>query len=337
MFKKHTYAFSLIFVLLISICPVYMGSKTISLYFLKGSISFDEYPKYIIPYTPIALSILLVTFFMPIIIRKTEEFALLVATLSGGLIFFLTENFFERITVYVEPAINLTKKIPDFVQVQDWQLSICAQFRNPPFTLPPNIIIFPTSTASPTPDNLIFAANNPFFKIHFYLISIIIIFAFINVLYRILKMVLDNSFARIKPVLAQAISWTVFVGMCIWACFTAFYRTGELLVSPLSAVLMAIFFIVMGVTCGTYLGSIFYRKGKILSLWVPSVFAVLMTFLMYVGELVLKAGILFKLGTGVFFDSFAGTPFALSDFAIIIASGIATFFIMTKIRMFREN
>jgi len=330
MFKKYTYAFSLIFVVLLSVYPIYMGSKTITLYFLKGSISFEDYPKYIIPYTPIALSILMVTFFMPLIISHLKKYALLVATLLGGLIFYLTETLFESVSVYIESAANLAKNVPVFVQVQDWQLSLCAGFRQPPFTVTPAL---PT----PTPDNLLFAANNPYFKIHFYIISIIIIFAFVNVLYGLLKMIAEDNFERLKPVVAQAIAWTVFVGMCIWACFTAFYRTGEILVSPLSAVLMAVFFIVMGVTCGTYLGSIFYRKGRLLSLWLPSLFAVLMTFLMYVGELVLKAGILFKLGTGVFFSPFAGTPFALCDFAIILASGIATFFIMTKIRLSREN
>ena len=52
------------------------------------------------------------------------------------------------------------------------------------------------------------------------------------------------------------------IGMCIWACFTSFYRGGELNVSALSALLMSVFFTLLGVTLGVFTGSFTLGKDK---------------------------------------------------------------------------
>ncbi len=151
--------------------------------------------------------------------------------------------------------------------------------------------------------NPLVSQYSPAFKIHFYIISIVVILAVINVIYGFGKMIAENNYSKIKPLIAQAVSTVIFIGLCILACFTAFFRKGTIVISPISAFLMTIFFIVFGVTAGVYIGSFFYGKKKLFSTVLPSVFAMITTFVMYVGELVLMGGKLFRFGTGFLFES----------------------------------
>jgi hypothetical protein len=64
------------------------------------------------------------------------------------------------------------------------------------------------------------------FKIHFYIISVIIDLVILGVVYGFYKMACDENYKKKKPLIMQLGSVTVFVGLCIFACFTAFYRTG---------------------------------------------------------------------------------------------------------------
>ena len=127
-----------------------------------------------------------------------------------------------------------------------------------------------------------------------------------------------------KPLIMQGISTSVFLGLCILACFTAFWRDGSIQVSPLSATLMAVFFILLGVTVGVYVGSFLLGKRKGLSVWLPAVVASAMTLLMYVGELILLNGHLYRFGTGFFFDGLPGIVLAPVDVLIAVAAGGVT-------------
>lgn len=177
----------------------------------------------------------------------------------------------------------------------------------------------------------IYAQNNPAYKIHFYLISIIIIMALVNVVCGFTKMLKNHDFSKKKPLLAQLISAVVFIGLCIIACLTSFYRNGTINISPLSATLMSIFFIVFGVTFGTYIGSIFYGKRKLLSAVVPTVASMATTIVMYFGELILMGGKLFSFGRGFLFAPINSIPFAIIDFIVIIAFGGVTYLLMSLI------
>lgn len=303
---KKFYALSVFIILAASVYPIYMALKTLSSYFAKGHVITEEYPKYIIPYAPICISLILVVFLMPVIYRLFKKWCLLASSLFGGLIFFICEFGFEKIRV-VEGTIN--------IPLESWQLSLCM--------VTPEVV---KTLGSP-----IYAENNPAYKVHFYLISIIIILAVLNIVSGFTKMIKEQDFSKKKPLIVQLISTIVFVGLCILACFTAFYRTGDINISPLSATLMSIFFIMFGVTFGAFIGSIFYGKKKFQSVIIPVMASVATTVAMYAGELVLMGGQLYKFGSGFFFEPLGSIPFALVDFTVIIASGAVTYLIMSLI------
>ncbi len=150
-------------------------------------------------------------------------------------------------------------------------------------------------------------------------------------------MIIDKVYDKKLPLLAQLISVIVFIGLCILACFTAFYRNGTINISPISSILMSIFFIVFGVTVGIYIGCLFYGKKKVLSVIIPAIVSAGTTIIMYIGELVLMGGVLFKFGSGWFFEPVGLLPFAMIDMVVILISGVVTYFIMVKIYKGQKN
>jgi len=129
---------------------------------------------------------------------------------------------------------------------------------------------------------------------------------------------------RLKALSIQTVCTIAFLGLCILACFTAFGRTGAILVSPLTALLMALFFILFGVTAGAFSGSFLLGKSKFISVIIPAITASAMTLLMYIGEMILLHGHLYQLYTGFFFDSIPLIVLAPMDLLIILFSGGAT-------------
>jgi hypothetical protein len=303
---KTFYLLSLLTVVLASLYPIYMGVVTLRSYFQNGFIAAADYPKYIIPYTPISIAIIISTALLPLIFKLFKRYTLPAVTLLGTTLFFISELAFEQIKV-IEGYV----KMP----LEAWQLSLCIAT--------PEVL---QAIGKP-----IYAENNPAFKVHFYIIAIVIIIAVLNVIYGFSKMLREQDFSKKPPLIAQTISVVLFIGLCILACFTAFYRNGTINISPLSAVLMSIFFIVFGITVGIYCGSIFYGKNKWLSAIIPGVAASLTTIIMYIGELMLMGGVLFKYGRGFFFEPLAVIPFSMADIAIVIVSGVITYIILQRL------
>ncbi|MHB8129477.1 MAG: hypothetical protein ACYDEX_10800, partial [Mobilitalea sp.] len=234
---KKIYLLSLLTVVIASVYPIYMGVLTLYSYLQNGYVNVNSYQKYIIPYTPICISLIITTALLPLIFKLFKRFTLPVVSLIGSLLFFVFEFYFEQIKViggYVE------------MPLESWQLSLCMAT--------PEVL---RSIGEP-----IYAANNPAFKIHFYIIAIVIILAVLNVIYGFSKMSRDQDFGKKRSLIAQAVSVVLFIGLCILACFTAFYRNGTINISPLSAILMSTFFIVFGITVGIYCGSLFSTKVK---------------------------------------------------------------------------
>ncbi len=272
-------------------------------YLLKGSINVVDYPEYIIPYTPISIALIALTALMPLLFKLFKRYTLPAASLFGILIFFAFELGFEQITVSGKD---------EYIKLQSWQFLQCYST--------PEVL---RSMGKP-----IYAANNPTFKVHFYIISIVIVLAVLYVIYGFSKMLLEQNFTKKLPLIAQTISIVIFIALCIFACLTAFYRNGTIYISPLSSSLMAIFFIVFGITVGTYVGSIFYKRNTLLSMVIPSISASVTTLVMYIGELLLMNGILFKFGSSFFFTPIGRFPFSPADLCIILCSGLITYLIM---------
>lgn len=293
------WSFALLGTLLVSSYPIYMGIRVIYYMSTEGSVPKEDFPKYIIPYTPIAIALLFAVIFMPLIIRLTKKFATLFATISSLGVFLAAELIFES-------KIIVTDKVK--VPLEAWQMVMC-------YVSPDQY-----KTRTWTAIDVLMGEYSPWFKLHFYLISAVIIIAVINVLYGFA--VSDKS--RYKALILQAASAIDLIALSILACFTAFFRDGELTVSPLSAILMAMFFISLGATAGIFVATFLTKKKKTVSVLIPSLVASAVTLLMYIGEMCLLSGNLYLLGTGFLFEPLPFIVLSLADIFIIAASGALT-------------
>ncbi len=299
------YLLSIIGIFVVSIYPMYMGVKVVRDYIMEGTVRTENYPKYIIPYTPICIALMIAVVIAPLIIKFFEKIAIYVISLISIITFFVCELWFENLVVFD----GSTK-----TNVESWQAFMC----------------YATPEAMQKTGNILLGEYSPSFKIHFYIISVVIILTVLNCIIRFAIMIKKRNYDKKKPLMLQAISTTIFIGLCIFACFTAFFRTGELQISFVSALLMSVFFIVFGVTFGIYMGSFLYKKRKMYSVIIPSFIAMITTIIMYIGELILLNGYLFQYGRGLMFDRLKIVPFAIIDIIVILSSGLITYFIMLK-------
>ncbi len=291
--------FTLIGTLLASSYPIYMGFKVIYHMTAEGSVPKENFPKYIIPYTPIAIALLFVVIFMPLIIKLTRRFAVLCASVCSLGVFLTAELVFES-KVIVTATVDTT--------LESWQMYMC--------------YISPTryETRYWTAIDVLMGEYDPSFKLHFYLISAVIIIAVINVLYGFA--VADRS--KYRALIFQAAAALDLIGLSILACFTAFFRDGELTVSPVSALLMAAYFITLGATAGIFVASFLTGKKKAVSVLVPALTASAVTLIMYIGETCLLSGNLYILGKGFIFEPLPFIVLSIVDILIIVASGALT-------------
>lgn len=312
--NKSYYFLSLGAVLLLSFYPLMMGTQILTASIHEGHVNATDYPKYVIPYTPIAIALIVSVAMLPLAVKLCKKYALPVVSFFATGVFLLSELLFEQVTVF-----SVKEGVAD---IGSWQSYLCIAT--------PEVI--ETIEYKETIGQSLAERYSPAFKVHFYLIAILIVIAVIGVVYGFGKMVRDKNYDKKKPLIIQTAAVSVFIGLCILACFTAFYRTGELNISTLSSWLMSVFFIVFGLTAGVYAGSLLYFKKPVISRLIPALIAVATTFLMYIGELILMGGVLFKFGSGFLFEPIGGCPFALIDFLVIALSGAITYFTLFLIR-----
>lgn len=312
-FRKY-YLFSLLGVLLASCYPIYMGISVIVDMIRYGTVYAENYPKYIIPYTPIALALLVCVALIPVALKYFEKYALLFGTVISTVLFFVFEFILER-------AVTVTRTVTGiFSTLEDWQMYMCY--------VPPNSFEERTWTEV----DVLMGEYSPAFKLHFYIISIVLIISILNCFYGFAKMIQTGVKSRRKSLVIQSVASGAFLGMCIWACFTAFYRNGDIQVSALSAVLMSVFFVLFGVTVGIYIESFTLNKKPLLSVWLPSVSAAVVTLVMYIGEMILLSGHLYRFGDGFFFAGIPGIVLAPVDIVVILGSGVMTAIIASFVR-----
>lgn len=312
-FRKY-YLFSLLGVLLASCYPIYMGISVIVDMIRYGTVYAENYPKYIIPYTPIALALLVGVALIPVALKYFKKYTLLFGTVISTVLFFVFEFILER-------AVTVTRTVTGiFSTLEDWQMFMCY--------IPPNSFEERTWTEV----DVLMGEYSPAFKLHFYIISIVLIISILNCFYGFAKMIHTGDKSRRKSLVIQSVASGAFLGMCIWACFTAFYRNGDIQVSALSAVLMSVFFVLFGVTVGIYIESFTLNKKPLLSVWLPSVSAAVVTLVMYIGEMILLSGHLYRFGDGFFFAGIPGIVLAPVDIVVILGSGVMTAIIASFVR-----
>lgn len=311
---RNYYLFSLLGVLLASFYPIWMGVSVVWDMICFGTVYAADYPKYIIPYTPIALSIIVGVALIPIALKILEKYALAFGTAVSTVVFFAAEFLLERMVTVTRTVTGI------FSTLEDWQMYMCY--------IPPNSFEERTWTEV----DVLMGEYSPAFKLHFYIISIVLILSILNCFYGFAKMVKTGDNSRRKSLVTQSIASGAFLGMCIWACFTAFYRNGEIQVSALSAVLMSAFFVLFGVTVGVYVASFTLNRKAVYSVWLPSISAAIVTLIMYIGEMILLSGYLYRFGTGFFFKGIPGIVLAPIDVIVILVSFGVTALIANIIR-----
>ncbi len=300
---RKFYLFSLAGVTALSAYPIYMGILAVNEMLRNGAIPMERYPKYIIPYTPISVALILGVLLLPLFQKLGKRLDLVCGgALSVG-IFFLFERLMET---------NILVQTTEVVPLEGWQLSLCM--------VPPRQ--YETRTWEAV--DVLLGGYSPAFKLHFYLISMVLILSLLNSFYGFSNMIRSKDNTRKKILTLQTITAFGFLGMCIWACFTSFYRGGELTVSALSALLMSVFFALLGVTVGVFAGSFTLGKSRKTAILLPAVLASLVTLLMYTGEMILLHGNLYRFGSGFFFDGLGEIVLAPVDLLIIVISGLIT-------------
>lgn len=300
------YLCSLAGVLIASFYPIWMGIKVVSDMIRFGTVYAEDYPKYIIPYTPIALAVIIGVALMPILVKKLEKLALAAGTGISLIVFFASELMLESMVTVTRTVTGIASSL------EGWQMYMCY--------ISPEMFEERTWTEV----DVLMGEYSPAFKLHFYVISVVLIISILNCFYGFAKMIVTGDTSRKKPLILQSVASAAFLGMCIWACFTAFYRNGDITVSPLSAVLMCTFFMLFGVTVGIYIVSFTIGKKKLYSLWIPSLSASVVTLVMYIGEMVLLSGNLYRFGEGFVFDPIPGIVLSPFDILIVLLSGAIT-------------
>lgn len=300
---------------ILSFYPLYMGVRVIGDMIKDGTVLKENYPKYVIPYTPIAYAIILGVLLMPLIIKLMKNFAILGGSALSIVTFFGVELLFEKKVV-----VSSTETV---AKLADWQMFLCRYVSPEELVLETEKVIR-TETAV----DILIGDYNPAFKLHFYLISVVLILAILNSIYGFAQMIKTGDGSRKKALILQSISAVLFLGLCILACFTAFWRDGEIQVSPLSASLMSVFFILLGVTVGIFAGSLLLKRKKAIALCVPAVLSLVTTLIMYVGEMILLHAHLYRFGEGFFFEGLPGIVLAPVDVAVILITGFITYFLM---------
>lgn len=302
-FKKY-WIFTLAGTLVASFYPLYMGVSVVLDMLTKGTVFQEDYPKYIIPYTPISLAIIAAVILMPVLFRCAKRAALLAASvLSLGLFFFAEFQLESKVIVTSDVTTTL----------ESWQMYMCVGF------LPSE-----GYTKSWRAVDVLIGDYSPTFKLHFYFISVLLIISLLNCLYGFGQMIRTKQRTRLKALIVQSVCTALFLGLCILACFTAFFRNGEITVSAVSAILMSLFFVIFGVTAGIYAGSFMLGRKRVVSIVLPAVIASLVTLMMYIGEMFLLNGHLYRFGSGVLFDGIFGIVLAPIDVFIIILSSCIT-------------
>ena len=316
---KNYYLLSLLGVILASCYPIYMGITVIVDMICYGTVYAENYPKYIIPYTPIALALLVGVALIPVALKYFKKYTLLFGTVISTALFFAFEFILEKLVV-VTRTVTETVGWVDVSKLEDWQMYMCY--------VPPNSFEERTWTEV----DVLMGEYSPAFKLHFYIISIVLIISILNCFYGFAKMIQTGDKSRFKSLTIQSIASGAFLGMCIWACFTAFYRNGDIKVSALSSILMSAFFVLFGVTVGIYVASFTLNKKPLLSVWLPSISATIVTLVMYIGEMILLSGHLYRFGDGLFFAGIPGIVLAPVDIVVIIASGVVTAIVSNAVR-----
>ncbi len=330
---KRFYWLTLLILLVLSAYPLINGVRMIYLSITNGSIEPEQYSKYVIPYAALCASIIFFATFLPLLYRLKRS-AFPVGLMGAYAIFATIEHFMEGIQIHtadmtlIDPATLSadTAIIAPSATVDAWQASLC--------------VISPLtqeqSVAYAYQDRYFYVMANNTYKIHYYLISFILITMVCGLVYGIGRMLSTGDYSRKKQLILQGATTSTLIALCVFANTTAFFRQPETIQTPLASVLTCMFFVVLGTAVGVYAGSLLLGKDKGLGLGLPAIISVISVILMYIGESVMMEGGLYRFGTGWFFEGLSGIALAPVDILVILLSGIVTCLILHLTRQYES-
>ena len=114
--QKTFYLLSLLFVLALSFYPLYMGVRVCVDMITSGSVLAENYPKYLIPYTPVSLAIIFGVAIMPIAAKLAKKHFFPCSAALSVCVFFISELLLEKL-VLVSETVETT--------VESWQMFMC--------------------------------------------------------------------------------------------------------------------------------------------------------------------------------------------------------------------
>jgi len=329
--NKRFYITSLAVLAVLSAYPLINGARMAYLSAVNGAIEPEQYAKYVVPYAAICISLLLYAALQPLFF-KLKRFAFPAGITTAYGVFFVVGRFFEtmqiRVTgmMLIDPATMAADVAASSTTADLWQSALCIASPNMWQGLP----------AYELSDRLVYVMGNSAYKLHYYMISLLLITMVCGLIYSITKMIRINDPSQIKPVNLRGASTAALTALCIFANTTAFFRQPAPIQTPLASVLTGSFFIILGISAGLYVGSYMIRKGNKTGTYIPVSVAVCATVLMYVGEAVMMRGNLYRFGIGWFFDPLPAVVLAPVDVLIVLLSGAVTWLLIRLTRKY-EN
>ena len=96
--------------------PLYMGIRVIIRMVQNGAVPLEEYPKYVIPYTPIAVAVIIGVILIPLLQRKSRKLDLLYGSVISVAVFFIAERIMET---------KVLVQAQGWVVLESWQMALC--------------------------------------------------------------------------------------------------------------------------------------------------------------------------------------------------------------------
>ncbi len=125
------------------------------------------------------------------------------ASAVSVVLFFITELLLES-RVIITATVRTT--------LESWQMFMCY--------MPPESFETRTWTAV----DILIGEYSPLFKVHFYLISVIIILSILNCLYGFAQMILTKNRTRLNALIAQSVCTVSEPVCCLMRCQSSFSR-----------------------------------------------------------------------------------------------------------------
>ncbi len=318
----------------LSAYPLTNGVRMLALSLANGVIRPEEYARYVIPYGPMCLALLVFAALQPVWPKLFGKRTLLWSTLVTLAVFVPVELFLESLPVAPGDTLPLFAAAGGGhppVTISVWQSALCM--------ISPGVVQAAAlrGAAFAGPDGFYYVVGNAAFKIHYYFISFVLIAMICGVVHDLGRMARQPDAALRRPLVLRLAATATLTALCIFANTTGFFRDNSPIQTPAASVLTCLFFVALGVSAGVYAGSFLLKRNRLAGLALPVALSLAAGIVMYTGEAVMMFGTLYRFGTGWFFTGLPGVPVAPVDVLVVLLAGAATWAVLMAARAPRRR